>query len=165
MFCKSAAHQEPQSKSVESTAAVDHCADVKTRASKIQHSIFSADTTLTGDLKTEGDITVEGTIEGNIQCRCLTLSGEPVIKGSAKAETAIVSGTFSGDIRAKKVILTKTAKVQGRIFNKTLEIQSGADFQGEVGRLEPEEPTAAGSISTSKGNGSKPLVDRQQPAA
>jgi len=164
MFCKSAAHQEPQSASVESTIEADRCADVKTRATKIQHSIFSADTTLTGDLRTEGDITVEGTIEGNIQCRCLTLSGEPVIKGSAKAETAIVSGTFKGDIRAKKVILTKTAKMQGGIFNKSLEIQSGADFQGEVGRLEPEEPRAAESISTSKGNGSKPLgIDSSRP--
>jgi len=56
MFCKSAAHQEPQWKSVESTAVVDRCADVKTRATKVQHSIFSADTTLKGDLKTEGDI-------------------------------------------------------------------------------------------------------------
>jgi len=165
MFCKSAARQEPQTESVETTTAVDRCADFKTRANKVQHSIFSADTTLTGDLKTEGDITIEGTIDGNIQCRCLTLSGEPVIKGSAKAETAIVSGTFKGDIRAKKVILTKTAKMQGGIFNKTLEIHLGADFQGEVGRLESEEPTAAESIFTNKGNGSKPLVDRQQPDA
>ena len=164
MFGKSAARQEPQSKSVESRTAIDRCGDIKRRATKVQHSILSADTTLTGDLRSEGDITVEGTIDGNIQCRCLTLSGEPVINGSAKAESAIISGIFKGDIRAKKVILTKTAKMQGDIFNETLEIHPGADFQGEVGRLESEKPTAAEAMLTNKGNGPKPLVNRQPPA-
>jgi cytoskeletal protein CcmA (bactofilin family) len=165
MFRKSAVHQEPKSKTDESMAAVDRNADVKTRAVQVQHSILSADTTLTGDLQSKGDITVEGTIDGNIDCRCLTLSGEPVIKGSAKAETAVVSGTFTGDIRAKRVILTKTAKMQGGIFNEILEIQRGADFRGNVGRLESEKTTTGEPTFTDKANGSTPLVNRQKPAA
>jgi cytoskeletal protein CcmA (bactofilin family) len=165
MFGKSAAHQEPQSESVESTTAADRFADVKRRATKVQHSIISADTTLTGDLKSEGDITVEGTIDGNIQCRSLTLSGEPVIKGSANAESAFVSGTFKGDIRAKKVVLTKTAKMRGDIYNETLEIQPGADFQGEVGRLDPEKPAVVDSVFPAKANGAEPQSGASQPAA
>jgi cytoskeletal protein CcmA (bactofilin family) len=165
MFGKSAAHHEPQSNSGISKTDADRSADIKKRATKVQHSIISADTTLTGDLKSQGDITVEGTIDGNIHCRCLTLSGEPVIKGSANAESAIVSGTFKGDIRAKKVILTKTAKMLGDIYNETLEIQPGANFQGEVGRLESAKPTITDPILCKKANGAEPLVEPDQPAA
>jgi len=165
MFGKSAAQQEPPSKSIVSKTGAERSADVIKRATKVQHSIISADTTLTGDLKSEGDITVEGTVDGSIQCRCLTLSGQPVIKGSANAESAIVSGTFKGDIRAKKVILTQTAKMLGDIFNETLEIQPGADFQGEVGRLDPEKPAVTNSVFPTKANGSEPKVSAPQPAA
>ncbi len=42
----------------------------------VQHSIISMDTTVAGDLESAGDISVEGSVEGNITCRTLTLQGE-----------------------------------------------------------------------------------------
>ena len=102
---------------------------------RIQHSILSADLRISGDVTSAGDITIEGSVDGNIECRCLTLTGEPEVKGSATAETVLVSGAFTGDIRARKVILTKAAKLEGDIYSDTLEIQPGASFQGEVHRL------------------------------
>jgi len=168
MFRKTAAHKEPLAKSAESTTNANRTADFTARQKEVKHSILSADTTLTGELKSEGDITIEGTIDGNIKCRCLTLNGAPEIKGSANAETAIVSGTFKGDIRAKKVILTKTAKMRGDIFNETLEIHPGADFQGQVARLQPEKSTSVGSIKHKMANGAEhqaEAVSPQQPAA
>lgn len=104
-------------------------------AGHVQHSILSADTTLTGDLVSSGDVTVEGTIDGSIKCRSLTLYGQPTIKGSVEAETAHVSGTFTGELRANKVILNKTAKMRGDIYQDVLEMHSGAQFEGKVARL------------------------------
>ena len=103
---------------------------------RIQHSILSADLQITGDVISSGDITIEGAVDGNIECRCLTLAGQPEVKGCANAQTVLVSGTFTGDIRARKVILTKTANLVGDIYNETLEIQPGASFEGKVHRLE-----------------------------
>ena len=105
---------------------------------RIQHSILSADLRVAGDVTSKGDITIEGAVDGNIECRCLTLAGEPEVKGSATAETVLLSGAFTGDIRARKVILTRTAKLDGDIFSDSLEIQPGASFQGEVHRLKAE---------------------------
>ena len=101
-----------------------------------EHSIIPADLKITGDLVSPGDIHVEGVIHGNITCRTLTLTGQPVIEGSVKAETVRVCGTFDGKIEAKKVTLTKAARMTGEIYYETLEIESGALFEAKVSRIE-----------------------------
>ncbi len=100
-----------------------------------QHAIIPADLKITGDLVSTGDIHVEGEVHGNITCRALTLSGQPVIKGSLKAETVRIYGTFDGNVQAKKVVLTKAARMKGDISYGTLEIEPGAEFEGKVSRL------------------------------
>ncbi len=101
-----------------------------------EHSIIPADLQITGDLISPGDIHVEGVIHGNITCRILTLTGQPVIKGSVKAETVRVCGTFDGKIEAKKVVLTKAAKMVGEIYYETLEMEPGASFEGKLNCLD-----------------------------
>jgi cytoskeletal protein CcmA (bactofilin family) len=101
-----------------------------------EHSIIPADLTITGDLVSPGDIHVEGVIHGDITCRTLTLTGQPIIQGSVKAETVRVSGTFNGKVEAKKVSLTKAAKMMGEIYYETLDIEAGASFEGKVSRIE-----------------------------
>ena len=100
-----------------------------------QHAIIPADLKITGDLVSTGDIHVEGAIHGNITCRALTLSGQPVIKGSLKAETVRIYGTFDGNVQAQNVALTKAARMKGDISYVTLEIEPGAEFEGKVSRL------------------------------
>ncbi len=100
-----------------------------------QHTIIPADLQITGDLVSTGDIHVEGVIHGNITCRTLTLTGQPVIKGSVKAETVRVCGTFDGKVEAKKVALTKAAKMVGEIYYETLEMEAGASFEGKLSCL------------------------------
>ncbi len=97
---------------------------------KIQHSFINADTQVTGDLEGVGDISVEGSVEGNITCRTLTLRGEPTITGDVHAEAVHVCGRFKGALHAKKVVLTKAARMTGDIYYETLELQEGAKFEG-----------------------------------
>ncbi len=85
---------------------------------------------MTGDLESAGDISVEGSVEGNITCRTLTLRGEPTITGDVHAEAVHVCGRFTVALRAKKVVLTKAARMTGDIYYETLELQEGAEFEG-----------------------------------
>ena len=97
---------------------------------KVQHSFINADTKVTGDLEGVGDISVEGSVEGNITCRTLALRGEPTVTGDVHAEAVHVCGRFKGALHAKKVVLTKAARMTGDIYYETLELQEGAKFEG-----------------------------------
>ena len=109
---------------------------------KIQHSIISPALTVTGDIITTGDLTVEGTVDGSITCRTLTLGGTPTIKGDVKAETVRVCGAFTGSISASQVHLVKSAVMRGDIHYHTLTIDQGAYFEGKAARLK-DTPKAA----------------------
>ena len=109
---------------------------------KVQHSVISSDLTIRGDLESTGDITIDGAVEGNIKCRTLILGEEPVIKSSIEADTVRICGVFSGDVRARKVVLTKTAQVSGDIFHECLEVEEGASLEGRLGRLKKEKANA-----------------------
>ena len=100
-----------------------------------QHTFIPAELQITGDLVSTGDIHVEGVIHGDITCRTLTLTGQPVIQGSVKAETVRISGAFNGKVQAKKVSLTKAAKMVGEIYYETLEMEAGASFEGKLSRI------------------------------
>ncbi len=112
-------------------------AEIQTRSGEsIQHSIIPAGMQISGDLISTGDINVKGKIEGNITCRTLTLEGEPIIDGSVRAETIRICGCYNGDILAKKVTLTKTAKMVGNIHYEVLEMEVGASFEGAAHHLD-----------------------------
>lgn len=129
---------KPEDKSNSATQPTQSTATRKPQpsaAKPTRHSIIPKGMEITGDLASTGDINVEGTIQGNISCRTLTLEGEPLITGSVKAETIRVCGSFNGNMQAKKVALTKTAKVTGEIHYHTLEIEAGASYEGTLHRL------------------------------
>ncbi|GAB4383467.1 MAG: hypothetical protein Kow0045_05600 [Albidovulum sp.] len=123
-------------------------------------SILSADLTITGNLKTTGDIQVEGTVEGDIRAHLLTVGESAVIKGEIVADDIVVNGRVIGRVRGLKVRLTSTARVEGDIIHKTIAIESGAHFEGSVQRQ--EDPLASGSAS---GSGPKAVATAPAPAA
>ncbi|MDH3263598.1 MAG: polymer-forming cytoskeletal protein [Paracoccaceae bacterium] len=97
-------------------------------------STLSSDLTVTGNLKTSGDIQVEGTVEGDIRAHLLTVGEGATIKGEIVADDVVVNGRVVGRVRGLKVRLTSSARVEGDIIHKTIAIESGAHFEGSVQR-------------------------------
>ena len=97
-------------------------------------SILSNDLHITGNVKTTGDIQVEGTVEGDIRAHLLTVGESATIKGEVVADDVVVNGRIVGRVRGLKVRLTATARVEGDIIHKTIAIESGAHFEGSVQR-------------------------------
>ncbi|WP_068116673.1 bactofilin family protein [Tropicimonas marinistellae] len=105
-------------------------------------SVLSSDLTITGNLKTTGDIQVEGTVEGDIRAHLLTIGENATIRGECIADDVVINGRIVGRVRGLKVRLTATAKVEGDIIHKTIAIESGAHFEGSVQRQ--DDPLNAG---------------------
>lgn len=97
-------------------------------------SVLSSDLHVTGNLKTTGDIQVEGSIEGDIRAHLLTVGEGATIKGEVIADDVVINGRIVGRVRGLKVRLTSTARVEGDIIHKTIAIESGAHFEGSVQR-------------------------------
>lgn len=105
-------------------------------------SVLSADLVIKGNLKTTGDIQIEGTVEGDIRAHLLTVGEGATVKGEVMADDVVVNGKVVGRVRGLKVRLTSTAKVEGDIIHKTIAIESGAHFEGSVQRRDdPLNPT------------------------
>ncbi|WP_136685568.1 bactofilin family protein [Falsirhodobacter xinxiangensis] len=107
---------------------------MNTPKGKATTSILSSDLTVTGNLKTSGDIQVEGTVEGDIRAHLLTVGESATIRGEIVADDIVVNGRVIGRVRGLKVRLTSTARVEGDIIHKTIAIESGAHFEGSVQR-------------------------------
>ncbi len=108
-------------------------------------SVLSADLHVTGNMKTTGDIQVEGTVEGDIRAHLLTIGETATIKGEVIADDVVINGRIVGRVRGLKVRLTSTARVEGDIIHKTIAIESGAHFEGSVQRQ--DDPLNPGSKS------------------
>ena len=101
---------------------------------KAPASLLSSDLTIKGNLKTAGDIQIEGTVEGDIRAHLLTVGEGATVNGECVADDVIVNGRVVGRVRGLKVRLTATARVEGDIIHKTIAIESGAHFEGSVQR-------------------------------
>ncbi|MCU0908475.1 MAG: polymer-forming cytoskeletal protein [Rhodobacteraceae bacterium] len=152
MFSKSRIN-EPGPKQAEpekrATDMLNSAADAPTYTptspkSKPAPSILSSDLTIVGNLKTTGDIQVEGTVEGDIRAHLLTVGEGATIKGEIVADDVVVNGRVVGRLRGLKVRLTSTARVEGDIIHKTIAIESGAHFEGSVQRAEDPISNAPG---------------------
>lgn len=142
MFSKSKINEPGPSADANKTAgtgsasAAPQSSEFKASAPKAKPpaSLLSADLHVTGNMKTTGDIQVEGTVEGDIRAHLLTIGDSATIKGEVVADDVVINGRIVGRVRGLKVRLTSTARVEGDIIHKTIAIESGAHFEGSVQR-------------------------------
>lgn len=106
-------------------------------------SVLSSDLTIIGNVKSSGDIQVEGTVEGDIRSHVLVVGESATVKGEIVAEEVVVNGRVAGRLRGLKVRLAASARVEGDIIHKTISIESGAHFEGSVQRQ--DDPLAQGA--------------------
>ena len=95
-------------------------------------AIIDACLQIDGNLTTEGEVQVDGRINGNIRCAHLTVGREAVILGDITAEEIVVRGKVTGIIRGNRVILQEGAQVESEIFQSKLTIEEGANFKGMI---------------------------------
>ena len=101
-------------------------------------SILSKNIRITGNIETDGDIQLEGVIDGDVITHLLTIGTDAVVNGSISGDTMRVDGTVNGQITGRKVELGKSAKVNGDIIHETLSIEAGAFVHGMCRNVEQD---------------------------
>jgi cytoskeletal protein CcmA (bactofilin family) len=102
-------------------------------------SIVASDLTVTGELKTEGVVKIDGVVEGNIRAaRQVLVSKGGVVKGDVHTKEAIVGGRVNGAIHAtERVEVQSTATVQGDIVTQRILVHEGGEVNGSVRMGDP----------------------------
>lgn len=117
---------------------------------KAPASVLAADLSITGNMKTTGDVIIEGTVDGDIRAHLLTVGETATIRGEVVADDVVINGRVIGRVRGLKVRLTSSAQVEGDIIHKTIAIESGAHFEGSVQRQDDPLQTNRGEAAPSK---------------
>jgi len=88
---------------------------------------------LEGDFVGDGDVIVEGIVNGNIATNKFLRVGENAqINAEISAQNAFISGEVNGNLKiSNKLEVTSTAKIKGDIEAAQISIETGAIFNGK----------------------------------
>jgi len=112
-------------------------------------SFIGTDVVITGNMKADGDIHVDGRIEGDISCTALIQGEGGRIAGGIVADQARIAGLVDGSIEARELFLSATARVTGDIAYQSLSIETGAQIAGRFAhRPAPEDAAPLMLITT-----------------
>jgi len=101
---------------------------------KLAPSILGSDLTVIGDIKTKGDVHIDGRVDGNITASGVIIGEKGTVIGKIIARSARIRGNVTGKIDATKIELTETASVKADLTQDQLIIANGAFFDGKCNR-------------------------------
>jgi cytoskeletal protein CcmA (bactofilin family) len=101
---------------------------------KMTASVIGADLVITGSLQSSGEVTIEGEIQGDIQCGTLVVGEQARVQGNVVADDIVIRGRVEGTVRGNRVALQSTSHVEGDVYHRMLAIEQGAFFEGKSRR-------------------------------
>jgi len=95
-------------------------------------NLISNGTDITGDVKSNGDIRIDGTLTGNLNTKGKVVIGPTgKITGEVICKNSEVSGIVEGKITVGQLLnLKASSKILGDIVTSKLSIEPGAKFSG-----------------------------------
>ena len=88
---------------------------------------------ITGTIKSNNEVTVQGNIEGDIECNSVTINKSGNVKGKIKTEMMVVEGKAEGEMNVNNVLNIKSnGNVNGKVFYGEIQIDEGGKISGEI---------------------------------
>ena len=96
-------------------------------------SMIGAGTSLKGDITSNGDLRIDGTLIGNIIGSAKVIIGaNGSVEGDISCQQADIMGNVSGSIKAKELLQLKNGSVvKGNISAAKLQVEPAATFNGQ----------------------------------
>lgn len=96
-------------------------------------TLIGAGTTLKGDISSNSDLRIDGTVIGNIQSSAKVVIGaNGVVEGDITGNQADIIGKVTGNIKAKDLLqLRGDSIVTGNLYAEKLQVEPSATFNGQ----------------------------------
>lgn len=96
----------------------------------MERNVIAKNTTIIGDIKSDGDFRIDGFLEGNLKTNGRVILGvEGILKGNVEGANADIEGNFSGQLKVSKTLTVKAiASISGDVTVGKLSIEPGASF-------------------------------------
>jgi cytoskeletal protein CcmA (bactofilin family) len=95
-------------------------------------NLISSGTDITGDINSNGDIRIDGTVTGTLNTKGKVVIGPTGrIRGEIFCKNSEISGIIEGKITVAQLLnLKASSRIQGDISTSKLSIEPGAKFSG-----------------------------------
>ncbi len=109
--------------------------------------------TVKGQIFAREDLTIDGEVEGTVECHehRLTIGPNARVQAGLKAREIIIQGSIHGNVDATdKIDIKKEAKLVGDIKTSRIVIEDGAYFKGSIDISKPNaaaKPGQPGAVS------------------
>jgi len=115
-------------------------------------TLVSAGTTLKGDISSNSDLRIDGTIIGNIHSSSkIVIGASGVVEGDITGNQADVVGKVSGNIKTKDLLqLRGDSVVNGNVYAGKLQVEPTAIFNGQCHMGNVVEMGGANTVNEAK---------------
>jgi cytoskeletal protein CcmA (bactofilin family) len=95
-------------------------------------TLINAGTVIDGDLYSENDLRIDGTVNGNVSSTSKVVIGPSgTIKGNIDGQMADITGKVTGNVTVKEMLqLRGQSEVDGNIAAASIQVESGAKLKG-----------------------------------
>lgn len=107
-------------------------------------SVIGNGIVVTGNIKAEVDLHIEGRVEGDVHCATLILGERGSVTGNIFAVRVRVSGMVEGGVQTTDLAIESTARVNGDVTYSRLRIANGGIIAGSMTHQPLEEGEDAG---------------------
>ena len=89
-------------------------------------------TTIKGEITTNGDFRIDGTLIGSINCKGKIVIGQTgTIEGEVICQNADISGKIKAQIKVEQLLTLKsTSELNGDVVTNKISVEPGAKFTG-----------------------------------
>lgn len=104
----------------------------KPATNNLKPSIISEGFEFIGEIRSNGYLTIDGTVRGTLSLHSIQIGVSGVLDGNVTCDTMNVKGNFSGALDCRDLTIGSRAVVDGKVSFKSITIQRGGVVKGEL---------------------------------
>jgi cytoskeletal protein CcmA (bactofilin family) len=113
---------------------INHNSESLKEVNNSKHNLMIGEgVTINGNIKSDNEVIIQGSVEGDIQCNSITIDNSGNLKGKIKAENMTVKGKVEGEININNLLEIKSkGNASGKIFYGGIQIDEEGKLAGEI---------------------------------